>query len=252
MNPEITRKLVDINDRFYQNFGAAFAETRRRIQPGIQHILETRIGNGDWLDLGCGGGPLGQALIKKNICGSYTGLDFSEPLLAEARDRVRASLIPSGFSISYDKVNLLDPDWCLSLPGKIFDGILAFAVFHHLPGFNSRIEVIQQAAALLKPSGLLIHSVWQFQNSEKLLARVQPWSITGISSEEVEPGDTLLDWRHVTEGQPSQIGLRYVHLFSNRELSDLAEKTGFAIIEEFYSDGKKGNLGFYQVWQKQP
>jgi len=51
-------------------------------------------------------------------------------------------------------------------------------------------------------------------------------------------------------GQPEQIGLRYVHLFSRSELTELAAQAGFSIENEFESDGDGGRLGLYQAWRK--
>jgi hypothetical protein len=74
--------------------------------------------------------------------------------------------------------------------------------------------------------------------------------MVGLSQEDVEEGDTLLDWRHQLIGREDEPGLRYVHLFSRAELSHLAEKSGFEIIDEFESDGAGEKLGLYQVWRK--
>jgi hypothetical protein len=41
-----------------------------------------------------------------------------------------------------------------------------------------------------------------------------------------------------------------VHQFSEQELAELAESTGFRVVESFYSDGEGGRLGLYQVWKK--
>ena len=80
--------------------------------------------------------------------------------------------------------------------------------------------------------------------SPRLQARVVPWEAIGLSQEEVEPGDYLLDWRR------GGIGLRYVHHFNEEELQNLATKAGYQIVETFYSDGEGGRLGLYQVWEK--
>ena len=81
-------------------------------------------------------------------------------------------------------------------------------------------------------------------NSEKLKDRIQPWEDAGLSPEEVEPGDYLLDWRS------GGLGLRYAHHFSAQELSQLAAETGFRLVESFFSDGEGGRLGLYQVWER--
>ena len=250
MDESVSKKLLDINDKFYQSFGAAFAETRHRIQPGVQRIVDEWIKPGDWLDVGCGSGVLGQRLAQSGMKGSYLGLDFSEPLLAEARMGVEGLAAHEGFDLSYKPANLMEPDWARDITGQTFDGILAFAVFHHLPGAEKRQQLFAQIYGLLKPGSLFIHSEWQFDRNPKLAARVQPWAAAGLSADEVEQGDYLLDWRHYTAGQPDEPGLRYVHLFAEAELKTMAESAGFNLLEQFESDGKTGNLGLYQVWQK--
>jgi tRNA (uracil-5-)-methyltransferase TRM9 len=250
MNEEIIRKLLDINGQFYQSFGPAFAETRRRIQPGVQKVLDGWITDGNWLDLGCGSGALSLRWVDSGKRGKYTGLDFSEPLLSEARKGIEKIDLPEGLQIDFVKKDLLSVDWNMEWSQGSFDGILAFASLHHLPGEKRRTAVIQKAAKMIKTDGFFIHSEWQFQNSPKLLARVQPWSMVGLNEKDVEPGDTLLDWRHQVPGGPEGSGLRYVHLFDREELGRLAAENGFEIADEFESDGKEGNLALYQVWKK--
>jgi hypothetical protein len=65
----------------------------------------------------------------------------------------------------------------------------------------------------------------------------------GITPEQVDSGDYLLDWRQ------GGYGLRYVHHFDQAELGELAQRTGFRILETFNSDGNGGRLSLYQVWQ---
>jgi len=253
MKAEVIKQLLDINDRFYQSFGAAFAETRRRLQPGVQRIVDQWIKPGNWLDIGCGSGVLGQRLAHGGLEGSYLGLDFSLPLLEEAQ-KGAAELDPHpAFDLVYRQANLLDEHWTNAADNRLFDGVMAFAVLHHIPGAEARQRLIGQIYDLVAPGGFFIHSEWQFQHNPKLMARIQPWSLVGLTEDAVELGDTLLDWRHFAEGQADQPGLRYVHLFSKPELAglaSLASLAGFKIVEEFESDGLPGNLGLYQVWQK--
>lgn len=249
MNQDTCHRLISINQEFYQSFGHAFAQTRRRIQPGVRRVLEEWGHDGDWLDLGCGSGALAQAWLKAGLKGSYTGVDFSLPLLAEAENFHPSSCGETGLRISFRQVNLAEADWVKDFTPRSFDGLLSFAVLHHLPGAAMREQLILQAASLLKPRGLMILSVWQFQNSARLLARVQPWAKVGISESEVEEGDTLLDWRYHPDQPEQAAGLRYVHLFSREELARLRAVGGFTLLEEVESDGQGGRLGLYQVWR---
>ena len=252
MQAEIIAKLLAINEEFYQRFGAAFAATRRRIQPGVQRILEEILYDGDWLDLGCGSGAILTHWIKAGSKGSYTGLDFSEALLTEARANLEVQPAHDGLEVNYVRADLLDLQWPALVKRDRLTGVLAFASLHHLPGNENRVALLRAVRRFLDPGGQFIHSQWQFQHSPKLMSRVLPWSTVGIAESDVEEGDTLLDWRHTPGGQEGERGLRYVHLFQRSELVDLAQQSGFTITHEFESDGKSGNLALYQVWQKTP
>ncbi len=251
MQKAAIQRLLSINQEFYQSFGHAFAETRRRIQPGVARALEEYISDGDWLDLGCGSSALSQAWTRRGLRGSYTGLDFSAALLEEARLQPGHMENSDGLRISFLQRNLLEANWRDGFQDAQFDGVVAFAVLHHIPGSEVRTRLLQQVWRLIKPGGLFIHSEWQFQNSPKLMARVQPWSLAGVDETALEPGDTLLDWRHQGASALKGHGLRYVHLFDREELRQLASAAGFEIIAEFTSDGAGEKLGLYQVWKQQ-
>ena len=246
MNSQTAAELLEINRRFYNEFGDAFAATRRRVQPGVGRVLDEIPADkpSDWLDLGCGSGALGRLWAEQGRSGSYTGLDFSGPLLQEAR-RVTEGLSDDRFQIRYEGGDLMDPEWPAVLEGRKFDGVLAFASLHHIPGTVNHRRIFDQVRALLKDGGSFIFSVWQFQNSPKLMKRVQPWALTGIAEENLEPGDTLLDWRYALSENQEKKGLRYVHLFSETEIGELAARSGFKVSDRFYSDGAEGNLALY-------
>ena len=251
MQATTAARLLSLNLQFYQTFGKAFAETRRRIQPGARRALELIPPSGRWLDLGCGPGTLALEWARRGQIqrqGEYLGFDFRAQLLEEARKAVEGLSLP-GLQIHFQPADLSNPEWEKALQGQPFDGVLAFAVLHHLAGADLRRRVLRQAHSLLVPGGCFIHSEWQFQNSPKLMARRLPWDRVGLKDEDLEEGDTLLDWRHALVGQAERQGLRYVHLFSRPELADLAAQSGFVIEQEYASDGEGARLGLYQVWR---
>ena len=246
MNPETIAFLLELNRRFYHDFGRAFAATRRRVQPGVTSAIQRLPRAGNWLDLGCGSGELARGLAQSGYRGRYLGLDGSAELLAEAPAGLASQ---PDFSAEFRQANLADPDWAAGLPSSAWEVITCFAMLHHLPGVELRARLLRQTRQLLAGDGWLAHSVWQFQHSPKLLERRQPWERLGLSTVDVEEGDTLLDWRYALPGQPEQVGLRYVHLFTPSELSDLAAACGFEIVAEYESDGAGGRLGLYQLWR---
>ena len=236
MNNEITIKLIDLNRQFYQTFAVQFAATRGRIQPGVRRALENLPQDGDVLDVGCGNGELARALARRGYRGNYLGLDFSVGLLSAARQG-----LPENFC--FIQADLSAPDWDRPLQSRKVPFILAFAIFHHLPSRALRSRLLVNLRTHLTEDGRLIHSEWQFLNSPRLQARIQPWESAGLGADQVDPGDYLLDWR------AGGNGLRYVHHFSEPELAGLAQDSGFRVLETFYSDGQNGRLGLYQVWE---
>jgi SAM-dependent methyltransferase len=236
MNSTAAARLQALNRDFYARFGADFSATRRRLQPGVARLLETLTGDEAILDLGCGNGALARALARRGHRGPYLGVDFSVPLLADAAD------IPTGFPARFLQADLTSSAWASNLQPSTFNLITAFATLHHIPSRELRLQLLHTIRARLAPNGRFLLSNWQFLNSPKLRARIQPWERIGLTATDVDEDDYLLDWKRGGEG------LRYVHQFSEEELSGLAEATGFRAVESFYSDGEGGRLGLYQVW----
>ena len=239
MDSSTAANLIAINRDFYTRFGDSFSATRQRIQPGVRRVLDMLKGDESILDLGCGNGELARELAKRGHRGSYLGVDFSLPLLRKAESQ------PEGFSAKFMQVDLTQLS-AFNTPLSVEGGwsvITAFAVLHHIPSTELRLNILRIVNQLLKKDGLFIHSNWQFLNSEKLKARIQDWSKADLSANDVDPNDYLLDWRSGGEG------LRYVHHFDESELSELAPASNFQVIDTFYSDGNEGNLGLYQIWK---
>ena len=244
MQPSIAQRLIELNRKFYTDFGEPFSATRGRIQPGVRRIIDSLKGDETILDLGCGNGELARALARGGHRGAYLGLDFSLPLLADAES------VPNGFSAEFREVDLhqlpvISDQLSVTshpLAGTGWSLVTAFAVLHHIPSQNLRLDLLKTIHELLAPGGRFIHSNWQFLNSPRLRQRVRKWSEAGLTDTDVDEGDYLLDWRS------GGAGLRYVHHFVEEELAELAESSGFRIVDTFYSDGKEGNLAVYQEW----
>jgi len=238
MDSGTATRLMEINQTFYTQFGASFSATRHRLQPGVRRVLETLQGDESILDLGCGNGEFARELAKREHRGAYLGVDFSLPLVQDAERQ------PCGFPAKFMEVDLTKlPAFSEQLATENgWSVITAFAVLHHIPSRHLRLDILRVVNQLLKTDGRFIHSNWQFLNSEKLKARIQPWAAADLPAREVDPGDYLLDWRRGGNG------LRYVHHFDERELGELATASRFQVVDTFYSDGDTGNLGLYQVW----
>ncbi len=237
MNSSTAERLLAINREFYNQFGNEFSATRQRLQPGVKKILETIQEDDSVLDLGCGNGYFLHTLSKRGHRAPLLGVDFSLSLLRDAE---------SSGGVEFREIDLTklseNREQLLVESGK-WDVITCFATLHHIPSNEFRLDILQTVKYLLQTNGKFILSNWQFLNSEKLKLRIQHWEKVGLSNQEVDENDYLLDWRSGGEG------LRYAHHFSSEELHTLANQVGMRVEAEFVSDGENGKLGLYQIWR---
>ena len=239
MDEATVQRLLDLNRQFYQTFALQFSATRQRLQAGVLRLIQTIPPDARVLDLGCGNGELARELASRDFRGNYLGLDQSAEFLAEARNKLAGNL-----DFTFRLADLTSLNWHSRLPGMSFEVILALAVLHHIPGSTLRRQLLTVVQTLLNPAGRLIHSEWQFLSSPRLQARLQPWEKAGLTADQVDPGDYLIDWRAGSQG------LRYVHFFTEVELAALAEENGFKVVDTFLSDGEGSKLGLYQIWKR--
>jgi tRNA (uracil-5-)-methyltransferase TRM9 len=236
MNSAATERLLQLNHEFYNHFGESFSATRQRLQPGVRKILETIPDDVSVLDLGCGNGNFLRELSVRGHKGTLLGVDFSLPLLRDAESAPGVEFR----EVDLDQLSVVSGQ--LAVEGG-WDVITMFATLHHIPSTEIRLDILKTVKKLLKPNGKFILSNWQFLNSKKLTARIQPWDRVGLADKDLDAGDYLLDWRSGGEG------LRYAHQFSVEELLGLAEQAEMRVTDSFLSDGDGGNLGLYQIWQ---
>jgi SAM-dependent methyltransferase len=263
MKEPVIRKLLSINLEFYQTFASNFAATRSRLQPGVKRIIDHLPARMNILEVGCGNGELARRLADQDHEGVYIGLDFSSELLDIARTRLTEfdeeskgkddnCIYPRQETFTFLHFDITSDTWDTEVHNRLqsisgrrrFDRVFVFSTLHHLPGKKNQLKTLSKFYSLLEDGGCLVHSNWQFLNSERLRKRILPWSEVGLNQEDVDDGDYLLDWRR------GGYGMRYVHHFKEEELCELAKKTGFRIVDSFLSDGEGGKLGLYQVWEK--
>jgi 2-polyprenyl-3-methyl-5-hydroxy-6-metoxy-1,4-benzoquinol methylase len=235
MNFATAERLLAINREFYDRFGESFSTTRRRLQPGVNRILESIRTDVSVLDLGCGNGYFLHELARRGHKAALLGVDFSLPLLRDAESTPGVKFR----EIDLSRLPAFSDE--LSRAGG-WDVITMFAALHHIPSHEMRLDILRTVRTLLKPDGRFYLSNWQFLSSEKLKSRIQPWAKVGIMDTDLDEGDYLLDWRSGGEG------LRYAHQFTAEELLGLAGQAEMRVIDSFLSDGDGGNLGLYQVW----
>lgn len=242
MQPELVKKLLRLNQEFYATYAQSFAATRHSVQPGVQRLLSQIIQAELVLDLGCGNGNMAELLKSEGFSGVYIGVDDNAYFLKRAVEATKDSEIGSYVFV---QGSLADSNWMEVVDHA--DAICSFATLHHLPGEDLHRQFFSTISSKLAPNGCLYLSCWQVLGNPRLEKHLVPWGPIGIRKESINDADLLLDWR-ADPGKPAK--LRYVHHFSPAELRALGESQGLILDDEFFSDGKEGNLGLYQVWRK--
>lgn len=238
MQPDVVQQLLQLNQGFYREFALEFSNTRSPQQVGWQRLLSWLPAQGSLLDAGCGNGRLAHLLDHAGRAVDYVGVDATAELLAEARRQ--ASLLQH-VRATFVAADITAPGWQQLLPQSSFGTVALLAVLHHLPGWRLRREVMAGLASLLEPGGQMIVSTWQFMHSARLRRKIVPWQAIGLTPDQVEPGDFLLDWRR------GGYGLRYCHFVTESDLVELAEIAGMALRAMFRADGREGDLNLFTV-----
>ncbi len=238
MNPEVVKQLIALNQAFYSRFANEFSETRSSAQARLNRIVRYVPDHASVLEIGCGNGRLAERLDRDGRPLSYIGVDLAKEMIeiANAR-RVNLRSITAEFRVA----DVTQPGWNEGLPGAPFDIAIALAVLHHIPSFELRLQVLRDMQAMLKPSGLLVMTNWQFLKNERMRKRIETWARVGIEERELETGDALLRW---TRGGT---GYRYCHWLSKTEVEELAGQSGFHVIRQFFADA---DLNLYSVLKK--
>lgn len=113
-----------------------------------------------FLDLGCGDGILGRAILQQYPHAQGVFVDFSEPMLAAARE-----LLGDEGETAVILADYGEPDWTKQLNG-LFDVVVSGYSIHHQPDERKR-EIYAEIYDLLRPGGLFI-------NVEHI-ASIDPW-----------------------------------------------------------------------------
>ena len=105
-----------------------------------------------FLDLGCGDGALTQLVLDAYPSAEVVMVDFSEPMLERAGERLRR-LRATGTLLRAD---LNDPAWTEQLPDGRYDAIVSGLAIHHLPGERKR-SLFAELFALLEDGGVFVN-----------------------------------------------------------------------------------------------
>ena len=220
MDKEYAKYLLDKTRQDYDIIAEDFSNTRQKIWPEMQFLLDKYLVLGEKvLDLGCGNGRYFEYLKGKKV--NYFGIDNSEKLIEIAKSKY-----PEGnFQVA----------GALSLPfsNNFFDKIFSIAVLHHIPSKKLQLQFLKEAKRVLKPGGILVLTVWNFRELEEFFLIFKSTILKLLGLSKLDFGDFLEPWGKKTK--------RYYHYFLKKELIDLVKKSGFKIRESGNTKNEKGN-----------
>ena len=145
-------KLPAIVNRFL-SYRSAIPLAQEQI--GIMmSILKTRTQPVEnFLDLGCGDGILGAAILGAYPDSHGVLADFSEPMLEQAREQ----LSEYAGQLIFENLDYGDPAWVNRMQAEApFDAIVSGYSIHHQPDARKR-PIYEEIYSLLKPSGWFIN-----------------------------------------------------------------------------------------------
>jgi tRNA (cmo5U34)-methyltransferase len=145
-------KLPAIVNR-YLSYRAAIPLVQEQIGVMIS-ILKTREQPIEtFLDLGCGDGILGATLLGEYPSARGVFVDFSAPMLEQAREQLR----DYAGQVMFENLDYGDSAWVsrIQVHGP-FDAVVSGYSIHHQPDARKR-EVYKEIFSLLKPNGWFIN-----------------------------------------------------------------------------------------------
>lgn len=208
---ENLNETTNMNRDAYDGAAEEFSASRDVFWPELAYLAEHAVSGDRVLDLGCGNGRLYPLIASRGA--KYMGVDNSTGLLTIARRR------------SPDAEFAEEDARKLSFPDRSFERIFSFAVLHHMKGKAAQEEMLREAARVIVPGGTFILSVWYLWDIRHL--RVM---LVGILRS-LFPGGSG-GWGDITLTLGKGKYPRFIHAFRRKELRNILERTGFAVVGE--------------------
>ncbi len=220
MKKKEAQKIMEELRDDYNAVASSFASTRDRLWPEMKFLFRGAEEGERVLDIGCGNGRFSRYLEKTH----YTGVDFSEKMIKEAKKR-------------FPKKNFIIGN-ALSLPfiSDTFSKVYSIAVIHQIPSPENRRRFVLEAKRVLSPGGKLFLTAWNIKKGRSFFCAKEAIK-NFFSSNFLGKKDIYLKRK------------RYYYLFSQKELSSLVVSCKMKIEEEGeVKKGKRSN--FYIIAKK--
>lgn len=221
----------------YDSIAKEFSDSRAFLWEELIPLVKYLEQGDKVLDLGCGNGRLFGLLRDKNI--NYTGVDSSEELIKIAKEKYPEDAFR--FSVA-EAISLPFPD-------DSFDKIYCIAVLHHIPSDKFRAKFLEEIKRILKHKGLLILTVWNLWSKKETFWFLLKYTILRFfGKSKLDFRDIIYPWKGSADKNRAE---RYFHCFDQKELENLAKKTGLHLRDSgFLRRGKNNKANIYIVAEK--
>ena len=173
----------------YDKIAEHFNVTRAYLWKSVKEFVDKREPGSIILEVGCGNGKN----MFRNDC-YFIGLDNSIELLKICNKRDKNVVFASMISIPFKE--------------NTFDSTLCIASLHHISQYNDRVAILQKLVDITKINGEILLEVWSDEAK--------------IKNKKTDLGnnDFLIEWNDTAKNSY----LRYYHLFSKNEITNLLSK----------------------------
>lgn len=218
MDRDTKRKLLDMVRSNYDDIADSFDHTRKKpLWPELNHLVQEVQEGESVIDVGCGNGRLLYGLSDKNV--RYLGVDSSEGLIQKAQQNFPQQEFRKGDILDLGRIEEVG-----------FDHVFCVAVLHHIPGFDLRVQALQQLKNKVKKDGRIVVTVWnlwQRPNFRRLIFRYILLKV--FKKNHMDIGDVIFEWKG--ENKDQIVKKRYYHAFTKRELKRIVRKSGLHLKE---------------------
>ena len=145
-------KLPEIVNRFL-SYRAAIPLAQEQIGVMISILRTRREPVENFMDLGCGDGILGAAILGEYPSARGVLVDFSEPMLDQACEQLKEY----SSQLSFENLDYGNPSWVNRMQAySPFDTIVSGYSIHHQPD-DRKQEIYQEIFSLLKPGAWFVN-----------------------------------------------------------------------------------------------
>jgi len=163
------------------------AERRPRLQGMLEMAPFPRDAAIDVLDIGAGYGIVTEELLKRFPNARVTLQDYSQPMLAEARQRLTAHAA----QLTYVTADLTEPNWPQRVGGP-FDLVVSAIALHNLREPAKIFACYRAIRDLLRPEGRFLDYDLFFAGAEGHMAELKKSGFASVECAWADPPRAIL------------------------------------------------------------